>query len=211
MEAPDPIPLSALQHWSYCPRQCGLIHLEQSFAENLYTLRGQAVHARVDDPGYAVRDGVRAERALPVWNERLGLIGKCDIVEFLADGTPYPVEYKHGRKRQGSKTHDELQLAAQALCLEEMTDHAVPAGAIYQASSRARREVRITPELRQAVADTAEAIRAMLAAGVLPPPAADERCRHCSLIELCQPEALTARDQQRRLAAALFEPEEATP
>lgn len=211
MDTPDPIPLSALQHWSYCPRQCGLIHLEQSFAENLYTLRGQAVHARVDDPGYAVRDGVRAERALPVWNERLGLIGKCDVVEFLADGTPYPVEYKHGRKQQRGKRHDELQLAAQALCLEEMTGHAVPAGAIYQATSHARREIPITPELRQAVAETAAAVRAMLASGKLPPPAADERCRHCSLIELCQPEALAAHDKQRRLAAALFEPEAETP
>jgi CRISPR-associated exonuclease Cas4 len=206
VETPDLIPISALQHWSYCPRQCGLIHLEQSFSENLYTLRGQAVHARVDDPGYTVREGVRAERALPVWNERLELIGKCDIVEFLADGTPYPVEYKHGKKR--GKPHDALQLAAQALCLEEMTGHAVSKGAIYQATSHARREVPITPELRQAVTDTAQSIRAMLASGTLPPPANDERCRHCSLIELCQPAALVARDKQHHLVAALFTPED---
>lgn len=204
-EPTDPIPLSALQHWSYCPRQCALIHLEQSFSENLHTLRGQAVHARVDDPGYAVREGVRAERALPVWCERLGLIGKCDIVEFMPDGMPYPVEYKHGRKRE--KHHDDLQLAAQALCLEEMTGRTVPTGAIYHATSRARREVRITPELRKAVEETADAVRAMLKSCILPPPVSDARCRNCSLIDLCQPEPLAARDKRRSLAAALFEPE----
>ena len=91
----DPITLSALQHWCYCPRQCALIHVEQVFAENLFTLRGQALHKRVDDPGFEVRDGLRVERALPLFCDRLGLVGKADIVEFSPDGTPYPVEYRH--------------------------------------------------------------------------------------------------------------------
>ena len=86
----DPITLSALQHWCYCPRQCALIHVEQVFAENLFTLRGQALHKRVDDPGFEVRDGLRVERALPLFCDRLGLVGKADIVEFSPDGTPYP-------------------------------------------------------------------------------------------------------------------------
>ncbi len=205
MDDREPIPLSALQHWSYCPRQCALIHLEHVFAENVHTLRGKAVHARVDEPGYETRAGVRAERALPVWSERLGLIGKCDIVEFLADGTPYPVEYKHGRKRQ--REHDDLQLAAQALCLEEMTGRAVPTGAVYHASSRSRREVVITPALRAAVEASVAAVRAMLAGGRLPAPASDDRCRQCSLIDHCQPEALADAEARRRLAKELFEPE----
>lgn len=92
----DPIPLSALQHWAYCPRQCALIHVEQVFEDNIFTQRGQALHKRVDDPGFEVRDGLRVERALPLFCDRLGLVGKGDVVEFLADGTPYPVEYKHG-------------------------------------------------------------------------------------------------------------------
>lgn len=114
----DPIPLSALQHWAYCPRQWALIHLEQVFEDNLYTQRGQAVHARVDQPGVELRPGLRVERALPVWNERLGLIGKADVVEFLPDGTAYPVEYKHGsrNKKPAIAACDDLQLAAQALC-----------------------------------------------------------------------------------------------
>jgi len=149
----DPIALSALQHWSYCPRQCALIHLEQAFAENVHTLRGQAVHHTVDTPGFETRAGCRLERALPLWNERLGLIGKADMVEFQPDGTPYPVEYKHGRLTRDvvRQRHDDLQLAAQAMCLEEMTGHVVSEGAIYQASSKRRRVVVITVELRAAV------------------------------------------------------------
>jgi len=201
-DAPDPIPLSALQHWSYCQRQCCLIHAEQAFAENLHTLRGQAVHARTDEPGVETRPGLRVARAVPLWCERLGLVGKSDVVEFLADGTPYPVEYKHGKKRE--KRHDDLQLAAQALCLEEMTGRAVPMGAIYHASSHARREVAITAELREVVAACVLEVRAALAAGKLPPPVNDKRCRECSLADLCQPEALAHRERQVRLAAGLF-------
>ena len=160
MEPLDPVPLSALQHYSYCPRQCGLIHVEQAFAENVHTMRGNAVHERVDAPGFEEKSHVRVERALPVWSEKYGLIGKCDVVEFLPDGTPYPVEYKHGAKRV--KLHDDMQLAAQAMCLEEMTGKPVPRGAIYHHSSRRRREVSITPGLCAQVVEMADAIRAML-------------------------------------------------
>ena len=102
MHDPDPIPLSALQHWAYCPRQCGLIHLEQAFDDNLHTQRGQAVHALVDKPGVEERKGLRIERALPLWDDALGLIGKADVVEFEPDGTPYPVEYKHGSRNKAA-------------------------------------------------------------------------------------------------------------
>jgi CRISPR-associated exonuclease Cas4 len=205
----DPLPLSALQHWCYCPRQCLLIHAEQAFAENVHTLRGQAVHARVDDPGVETRAGVRAARAVPLWCDRLGLIGKADVVEFLADGTPYPVEYKHGRKGKAAKgVHDDLQLAAQALCLEEMTGKTVSVGAIYHATSHRRREVAISAALRRQVEETVAAIRWALVSGKMPAPANDERCRECSLIDLCQPAPLAARARQQALAAQLFTPED---
>jgi CRISPR-associated exonuclease Cas4 len=202
MADPDPIPLSALQHWAYCPRQCGLIHLEQAFEENVHTARGRAVHQLVDEPGYEMKAGVKVERSLPLWSERLNLIGKADLVEFHPDGTVYPVEFKHGRKRQ--KVHDDLQLAAQALCLEEMLHRPVPRGAIYHASSRRRREVVVTAELRRLVEETAEAIRAILASGELPAPAHDGRCRECSLKEICQPEVLSDTNRLTRLAANLY-------
>lgn len=205
MEPSDPISLSALQHYSYCPRQCALIHIEQAFEENVHTMRGQAVHQRVDEPGFEERSGVKVERALPVWSDRLGLIGKCDVVEFLPDGMPYPVEYKHGHKRE--KLHDDLQLAAQAMCLEEMTGKHVARGAIYHHSSRRRREVAITPELRLKVEETVVAVRALLASGALPPPVNDGRCKECSLKEICQPEVSAAREKVHALRGELFEPE----
>ncbi len=201
----DPVPLSALQHWVYCPRQCGLIHLEQAFEDNIHTARGQAVHRLVDAPGYEIKAGVKVERSLPLWSDRLGLIGKADLVEFHPDGTVFPVEFKHGRKRQ--KTHDDIQLTAQAMCLEDMLGRPVPLGAIYHASSHRRREVAITSALRDLVIETAEAIRVMLRAGVLPPPVFDARCRECSLKDICQPEALTAMRIQHELRARLFDPE----
>jgi len=201
----DPIPLSALQHWMYCPRQCGLIHLEQAFEDNIHTARGQAVHHLVDTPGYEIKSGVRVERALPVWSDRLNLIGKADLVEFHPDGSVYPIEFKHGAKRQ--KLHDDIQLAAQAMCLEDILGRPVPKGAIFHASSHRRREVVITPELKHLVIETANAIRAMLASGVLPPPVNDARCRECSLKDICQPEALAGQAKQRQQRQSLFDPE----
>ncbi len=200
----DPIPLSALQHWVYCPRQCGLIHLEQQFEDNVHTARGQAVHHLVDTPGYEVKRGVRVERALPLWSDRFGLIGKADLVEFHPDGRIYPVEFKHGRKR--GRIHDDIQLAAQAMCLEDMLGRSVPQGAIYHASSHRRREVDITEDLRALVNETADAIRAMLASGILPPPVNDARCRECSLREICQPEMLAQQTRMDQLEHDLFLP-----
>lgn len=202
MDERDPIPLSALQHWCYCPRQCALIHVEQVFADNLYTLRGQAVHKQVDQPGIETRAGLRVERALPVWSDHLGLIGKADVVEFEADGTPYPVEYKVGNRAKAPwiAACDDLQLAAQAVCLEEMTGKPVPAGALFYARSKRRREVRIDAELRRCVEKAAVAVRALLDTAVLPAPTFDGRCEKCSLADICQPTAQPA-------AAGLFESE----
>lgn len=208
---PDPIPLSALQHWHYCPRQCGLIHLEQVFDENVHTLRGQAVHAKVDKPGVETAKGVRVERAMPLWHDALGLVGKADVVEFLPGGAPYPVEYKHGSRNKAADIAacDDMQLAAQALCLEHMLGKPVHEGALYYATSKRRRVVPITAALREGVAQTAQAIRQMLASAVLPPvlPAAQAaaRCEACSLMDRCQPQATPAGLVQAR--ASLFDPD----
>lgn len=209
-DIPDPIAISALQHWCYCPRQCALIHQEQAFAENVHTLRGQAVHARADTPGLEIRPGLRVERALPIWSDRLGLIGKTDVVEFALDGTPYPVEYKHGSRNKAAHIAacDDLQLAAQALCLEEMTGRPVAEGALYYASSRRRREVSISPVLREHVETAVIAVRTMLQSGHMPPPVDDDRCRACSLIDLCQPHAVASLQQHIQAERnRLFDPE----
>jgi CRISPR-associated exonuclease Cas4 len=211
MDEPEKIAISALQHWRYCPRQCGLIHLEQVFDENIYTLRGQAVHAKVDKPGVETAKGVRVERTLPLWHDEIGLVGKSDVVEFLAGGVPYPVEYKHGSRNKAADIAacDDLQLAAQALCLQAMTGKPVNEGALYYATSKRRRVVEITDQLRADVAHTADAIRAMLTSGALPAPLnaeqAAKRCKGCSLQERCQPQATHAGVLAAH--AALFDPD----
>jgi CRISPR-associated exonuclease Cas4 len=193
---PTPVPLSALQHWRYCPRQCGLIHLEQVFDDNVHTLRGQAVHARADQPGVETAKGVRVERALPLWHDALGLIGKSDVVEFLAGGVPYPVEYKHGSRHKAADIAacDDLQLAAQAT---------VPGGHDRQSRQRGGavlRHIQAPPRgahhraIAADVAHTAQAVRQMLASGQLPatasaPDQAARRCKACSLQDRCQPHA----------------------
>lgn len=207
----EPIPLSALQHWHYCPRQCGLIHLEQVFDENVHTLRGQAVHAKVDKPGVETAKGLRVERALPLWHDALGWVGKADVVEFSSSGAPYPVEYKHGSRHKAADIAacDDIQLAAQAMCLEAMTGHTVHEGAIYYATSKRRRVVPITAQLRAQVELTAHAIRQMFATATLPPvlepDLAAKRCKACSLVERCQPQA--ARADLSAARAALFDPD----
>ena len=206
----DPIALSALQHWCYCPRQCALIHVEQVFEENLFTQRGQALHKRVDDPGCEVRDGLRVERALPLFSDRLGLVGKADVVEFLPDGAPYPVEYKHGsrNKRADIAACDDIQLAAQALCLEEMFGRAVPEGALYYATSRRRRIVAVDADLRAKTESTVAAVRQLLTSSVLPPPLNDDHCPACSLRDLCQPEAVVRSPERLAVLNSLFEPDD---
>jgi CRISPR-associated exonuclease Cas4 len=180
--------------------------MEGEFTNNIHTARGNAEHEKVDGIHHETHSDRRSETALPVWSDRVGLIGKCDVVEFLADGTPYPVEYKHGPKRKW--LNDDLQLAAQAMCLEDMLGRPVPKGAIFHATSHRRREVDITPELKRVVVETADAIRAMLASGKLPPPVNDVRCKECSLKDVCQPEALAERARLKRLHGELFNAEE---
>ncbi|MDE0001546.1 MAG: CRISPR-associated protein Cas4 [Rhodospirillaceae bacterium] len=198
----DLIMISALQHYSYCARQYALIHLEQTFDENVYTLRGRAVHKQVDEPEHEVAQGVRVERALALWSYRLGLTGRADVVEFHG-AKPYPVEYKHGPRRQ--REHDDLQLCAQALCLEEMTGQDVSEGAIFHHSSRRRRVVHFTPVLRQEVVQTVAAIRRINAARTLPPAVNDARCTHCSLQTACLPSVISEHARQQGARNRLFQ------
>lgn len=179
------VQISALQHYSYCPRQCALIHVEQVFDENLYTLRGRRVHENADVPEGATEDGLRVERGMPLWSERLGLIGKADVVELPAVGPPLPVEYKAGPRGPG--VPDEVQLCAQALCLEEMLGESVPQGVIFQHASRARREVEMDEELRSLCEKVIHEVRGIISRSEVPPPVADARCNKCSLIDACMP------------------------
>lgn len=203
-EDSEPVMISALEHYSYCPRQCALIHIEQTFDENIYTLKGHLAHERVDQEIIRSEDNMRVERALPLWSRRLGLTGKADVVEF--HGTvPYPVEYKLGKQRKWQ--YEAIQVCAQALCLEEMKGCSVPRGAIYYCGSRVRREVIFDEQLRETVAQIAEAVRAMLRSMTLPPAVNDQRCEKCSLIESCLPTIVARKGSWQSYRTALFTPE----
>ena len=184
----DPLPLSALQHQLFCPRQCALIHIERLWAENALTVEGRLLHERADTAHTAGRKGVTVARALPVYSRRHGLAGVADVVEFHGP-RPYPVEYKRGRPK--AHRADEVQLCAQALCLEEMCGHRVPEGALFYGQNRRRHRVAIDDGLRALTLETAAAARAMLRAGRTPPPVYERRkCASCSLVEDCQPQRL---------------------
>lgn len=197
----DLIPISALEHWSYCPRQCALIHIEQTYDENIYTLRGNRTHRLAHEGGPTTEGGVRSLRGIPLWSDRLGLIGKADVVEFRGE-TPYPVEYKAGTRRTWG--HEALQLGAQALCLEEMLGVVVPAGAIYYHGSRTRREVAIDAALRARVEEAVVRVRALLAGSRLPPAPDDQRCPKCSLFDACLPNLAAHPARVRGAQGALF-------
>lgn len=186
----EPIPLSALQHAVYCLRQAGLIHLERVWADNRFTAEGNVLHAVADKGGSRKARGVRRVMALPLVSTRLNITGVADVVEFLPDDTgetAFPLEYKRGKP----KLHraDEVQLCAQALCLEEMTGRSVPEGALFYAETKRRVRVPFDAELRSLTEETVRALADVLASGQTPPPTTHrERCRACSLIEICRPE-----------------------
>ena len=201
----DPIPLSALNHFLFCPRRAVLIHGEGVFVQNVHTTVGNLAHEHADLPGYEAAKGVVLLRALPIHSRRLGLSGKCDIVERRADGSYYPVEYKKSRRRAFDNV--DTQLCAQAMCLEEMLGVGIPRGAVFHAESRRRREVIFDAAVRTVVEDAAADLRALLAAQQTPAAVPLPRCEGCSLHGLCLPE-LTSRAAAARCgdaAAALFE------
>jgi CRISPR-associated exonuclease Cas4 len=193
--------LSALQHFVYCPRQFALIHLEQVWQENIYTLRGLRVHERVDAPSHELIEGIRVERSLALVSHRHQLRGIADVVEFLSDGTPYPVEYKSGSRK--AKDADAVQLCAQAMCLEEMFDRPVNSGALFYSASKRRRIVKFDERLRALVTETVQAVQLTLATQIMPRPVADARCDDCSLLEACLPQPLR-KFSQRWDAQAVF-------
>lgn len=197
MDEPEPVPISALEHFSYCPRQAAIIHAERIFEDNVFTARGHLAHRRADNPG-GMDGNVRF--ALRIWSERYGLTGIADAVELRPSG-PYPVEYKLGARRW---VHEAIQLCAQAFCLEEMFDRHIPEGAVYYHSSRARRTIQLDADLRAQTQTTIEALRETLERRRLPEPVADKRCRHCSLIMTCLPQVVVERRRLGQLKAAVY-------
>lgn len=190
---PDPsaedslIPVSALQHYLFCPRQCALIHVERIWQEDGATAEGRILHERVDSGRPDRRAGVRTLRGLVLRSFAHGLAGRADAVEIM-DGVPFPIEFKRGRPK--SHRADEVQLCAQALCLEEMFGCAVPEGALFYAQTKKRSRVAFDADLRSLTERLATEARAMIAAARTPPPTSMPACRRCSLSEQCRPNRL---------------------
>ncbi len=196
METDDLIPLSALQHYLYCPRQCALIHVEQLWAESRHTAEGRVLHERADKPRAERRRGVRTTTAMPLAHAGLGITGIADVVEFH-DGPEgeqaFPVEYKRGRP----KIHraDEVQLCAQALCLEAMLGKPITEGALFYGETHHRTSVVFDDSLRQLTRHTIDATRILLTSGITPSAQYSAKlCNACSLIDLCQPKLLGRKD-----------------
>lgn len=189
----DSLPISALQHFAFCPRQCALIHIERAWEENHLTAQGRVLHERAHDGSSESRRDLRIARSLPLQSVALGLHGVADIVEFHRQPNdswrPFPVEYKRGRPKADSI--DEIQLCAQAICLEEMLHTTIPAGAIFYGASHRRHDVLFDDSLRADTHRVALATRAMIDVGRTPPPEFSPKCASCSLHALCQPQAAT--------------------
>ncbi len=197
------LPLSLLNDFLYCERRAALKVVEGWRSANQHTNRGDIVHEHADLAGYDVVKGVTLLRALPVWSDRLGLNGKCDIVEQRPDGSLFPVEFKLGKRRQW--TNDDVQLCALAMCLEEMFHQTIPGGAIFHADSKRRREVAFTPELRAKAENTARLLHELLRAGHVPPAIYRDACEECSLFATCLPKATGSDSRAVRLSKQLFQ------
>jgi len=202
--ASEPVLISALNQYVFCPRRCALMHIEGIWSDNEHTTVGSLLHDHADEPGYETDGAVTLLRALPLYSSRYGLVGKADIVEMRA-GVPAPVEYKKGKRRQFE--NDDIQLCAQALCLEEMFGVAVTEGCIYHAASKRRRKVVFDEKLRSETLQTIDAVRRLLADIHVPPAVLKPRCDGCSLYSICLPEltgAGASAERQERYQRQLF-------
>lgn len=202
MDDLKPIPLSALQHYAFCPRQCALIHNHQAWADNWHTAKGNILHERVDRTEPEQRKGIRFERAVYVNAPKLRLVGKLDLLEVeLATGKLTPVEYKKGKAK--TDNWDRIQLCAQALCLEEMMDKSIEQGAMWYWQTRRREVVELTPSLRDETLTVIDKVAALFDSALLPQAVYGKHCLACSLIDICNPK-LSQNDTSQKYMEQLF-------
>ncbi|SNT70446.1 CRISPR-associated protein Cas4 [Psychrobacter sp. LV10R520-6] len=204
--------LSRLQHYLFCPRQFALIELECAWEENLFTAEGQVMHEKVNSGGHDTRGNIKTVRTLALGHKALGLEGIADVVEYHTDedGTqvPFPIEYKRGKPK--SHRADEVQLCAQALCLEDMHDCVVPRGALFYGKTRRRHAIDFDTELRQITLDAIDDCRHIIESGQTPKPVySTSKCRNCSLKDHCHPKIFNKNAKAwltKHIVASLDEP-----
>lgn len=194
----DFIMISALQHYVYCPRQCGLIHVDDVWHENLFTVRGNILHEKVDTDTYETRGTKKTVRGLRIHSFRLGITGRCDVVEFkeTKNGEEVmPVEFKSGEPK--NDISDKVQLCAQALCLEEMLNTKIIRGAFFYGKIRRRDIVEIDNVLRMQTENIIGSVREIVSKKIVPQEEYSAKCRNCSLQDICQPKAMNRRKLQQ--------------
>jgi CRISPR-associated exonuclease Cas4 len=215
------LPVSALSQFVYCERRAALIHIEQQWADNVFTAEGQALHEKAHAEESETRGDLRIVRGLRIRSLRLGVVGVADVVEFTRthDQTasaetspgaplpglpgrwrPKPVEYKRGRPKPDHC--DLVQLCAQACCLEEMLAIDIPAGAIFYGRPRRRLEVSLDPALRAETEELCQRLHELFKRGVTPPAVFGKKCKSCSLLDICRPEATASRSAAARYVTA---------
>lgn len=179
------VPISGLQHFAFCKRQCALIYIEQLWAENHYTAEGRVLHERVHSDQVESRKIKRIENSLEVCSKELDLLGKTDRVEFYQDGSIILVEYKRGCPKRNHA--DKIQLCAQALCLEEMLGAHIGQGYLFYGQTKRRQKVIFDTQMREETKNLAREYSDFIKAGITPEAVYTDTCRHCSLIDLCLP------------------------
>lgn len=190
----DFIMISALQHYVYCPRQCGLIHVDDVWQENLFTTRGNILHEKVDTDTYETRGNIKTVRGLRIHSFKYGIVGRCDVVEFheIHKGkSVLPVEFKSGKPKEDLS--DKVQLCAQVLCLEEMLNTKITHGAFFYGKIRRRKVVEIDNDLRAQTENIINSVREIVSNKKIPLAQYAAKCKNCSLQPVCQPKAMNSR------------------
>lgn len=200
----DPIPISALQHYDFCPRQCAYIHVERLWQDNFLTAKGNQLHDRVHTNESEKRGNLKTERGVQVYSERYGLTGKLDLLEIQINPLQLtPVEYKRGKPKVSDC--DRIQLCAQVLCLEEMRNISIHRAALWYWQVRKREWIDINDSIRQLTIDTIRAVHRLIESSSLPKAVYSNSCKACSFFDICQPRNS---DRSARYVKKLFNHEE---
>ncbi len=187
----DLIQLSGIQHFAFCPRQFALAYIELQWKENVFTTEGKILHEKVDDPLLKdSRESIIIWRSVNLISYRLGFTGRADVIEF-GKWLPYPVEYKRGKPKPDER--DEVQLCAQAICMEEMFKTSLEEGCVFYGEVRRRTIVRFTNELRNQVTSYAEEMHRLFKEAITPLPVFKPHCKSCSLFDICLPQNIKSK------------------
>ncbi len=211
--------LSGIQHFMFCPRQWALIHMEQQWDENRLTVEGELLHQRVDDPFTRQKNGdVITLRSVTIASKQLGLYGLTDAIELHPQEStentichslypgywkPYPIEYKRGHSKPDER--DEVQLAAQVICLEEMYDIHLDKAALYYGETRHREEIIVDERLRKLTCQLAEEMHRVFQSGVVPKAEKKSHCKSCSIVDICMPQLSECASVSQYLKKNLYE------